>query len=83
MAEEILISVGIETTHTELENVKSFMTEWIKENESREIVPSVLIYTVELFDSRRMDLAVVMSHKVFTITLIKGKSSRWRRTCCA
>jgi hypothetical protein len=81
MAEEITLSVEIGTSQAKLDNLQEFMELWIKENESREIVQDVLIYSIELFDCRRMDLVIAMSHKgiVFRMYFIQRKSPRWTR----
>jgi small-conductance mechanosensitive channel len=67
MAEEIPISVGIATSQAKLDKLKEFMIDWIKEHELREILPVCDIYTNELFDSRRLDLSVILAHKVFDL----------------
>jgi hypothetical protein len=55
--------VAIETTQAQLDNLKEFMTQWITEFESREIVAAVGIHTTKIYDTRRLDITVVLSHK--------------------
>jgi hypothetical protein len=63
MSEGIELSVAIETTQAQFDNLKEFMQEWIIENESREILPSVGIFTTRIYDSRRIDINVILAHK--------------------
>jgi nicotinamide riboside kinase len=63
MAEGINLSVGIETNQTQLDNLKEYMQDWITEHESREIIPTVGIHSNQIYDSRRLDITVVLAHK--------------------
>jgi hypothetical protein len=39
------------------------MNAWITEKESREILPQTIIFSTRIYDSRRLDLAIIMCHK--------------------
>jgi small-conductance mechanosensitive channel len=63
MCEGVGLSVGIETTQLQLDNLQKYMEEWISEYEDREIVPIVGIFTKQVYDSRRLDINVGLNHK--------------------
>jgi hypothetical protein len=63
MCETIPISVGLDTTQLQLDNVNDFMVEWIKAEEIRGIMPQVSIYSTAIWDATRLDVDVIMCHR--------------------
>lgn len=63
MVDTIKIGVGISTTQEQIDNLILYMNTWIIAKETREINPQTFIFTSQIYDSRRLDLSVLVPHK--------------------
>jgi hypothetical protein len=63
MAEDIELSVGIETTNYQLKMLKSYMVRYIDRRMSREISNTVRIHSNRIYDKKRLHITVVLAHK--------------------
>jgi small-conductance mechanosensitive channel len=62
-AEELELSVELDTPQASLDRLEEFFLAWVAEHEARELQPRVWILTREIYDVTRMDISVVFFHK--------------------
>jgi small-conductance mechanosensitive channel len=64
IAEEITLSIDLKTPTAKLDQLKEFLLNYIESHEAREIEKKVFIYFKDIFDKNRLDIRVVLFHKV-------------------
>jgi small-conductance mechanosensitive channel len=77
MNDVLSLSVGIETSHDQLERLEEFLVEYIKANECRHLKPMIIMGTTGIYDRKRLDLAIKLIHKV---NFTDGKAAFARKT---
>jgi small-conductance mechanosensitive channel len=64
MDDLLTLSVGIHTTHVQLEHLKEYLVNYIKVNEFRDLKPMIIMGTAGIYDRNRLDLVMKLIHKV-------------------
>jgi hypothetical protein len=62
-AEELELSIELDTPQENIDRLEEFLVSWITEHESRELQPRVWILTREIYDINRLDCSIVFFHK--------------------